>query len=137
MGNGNSCFLSTMQGLICFQEFSSRALSDCNWTRSQNHLVRLRTKWFWVRVQLQSLKSVSCLKLLGGACLPSKIYRAFKWSLFRGFYRYFGANFRRIFNLAFHWCPFPAFRYFSWVLFEIISYPSDKSTTQKMRFSIY
>ena len=49
--------------------------SDCNWTRTQNHLVlkrtlnhlaklaslakwlsvRLRTKWFWVRVQLQSL----------------------------------------------------------------------------------
>ena len=55
--------------------------SDCNWTQSQNHLVckrtinhiakcvslakcvilakwlsvRLRTKWFWVRVQLQSL----------------------------------------------------------------------------------
>ena len=51
---------------------------DCNWTRTQNHLVlkrtlnhlaklaiwaslakwlsvRLRTKWFWVRVQLQSL----------------------------------------------------------------------------------
>ena len=45
-------------------------LSDCNWTRSQNHLVckrtlnhlanwlsfHLRTKWFQVRVQLQSLK---------------------------------------------------------------------------------
>ena len=48
-------------------------LSDCNWTRTQNHLVRkrtlnhlarlakwlsvrLRTKWFWVRVQFQSLK---------------------------------------------------------------------------------
>ena len=47
------------------------SLSDCNWTRTQNHLVRkrtlnhlaklakclsvrLRTKWFWVRVQLQS-----------------------------------------------------------------------------------
>ena len=43
-------------------------LSDCNWTRTQNHLfrkrtlslakwvsVRLRSKWFWVRVQLQSL----------------------------------------------------------------------------------
>ena len=46
--------------------------NDCNWTRTQNHLVlkrtlnhlaslakwlsvRLRTKWFWVRVQLQSL----------------------------------------------------------------------------------
>ena len=41
-------------------------LSDWNCTRTQNHLVwpnlakwlsvRLRTKWFWVRVQLQSLK---------------------------------------------------------------------------------
>ena len=45
-------------------------LSDCNWTRTQNHLVRKRTlnhfakwlslclltKWFWVRVQLNSLK---------------------------------------------------------------------------------
>ena len=45
------------------------SLSDCNWTWNQNHLVRkqtlnpltkwlsvrLRTKWFWVRVQLQSL----------------------------------------------------------------------------------
>ena len=41
---------------------------DCNWTRTQNHLVlkraslakwlsvRLRTKWFWVRVQLKSQK---------------------------------------------------------------------------------
>ena len=46
------------------------SLSDCNWTRTQNHLVRnrtfnhlakwlgvcLRTKWFWVWVQLQSHK---------------------------------------------------------------------------------
>ena len=51
-------------------------LSDCNWTRTHNHLVRkgilnhltkpasltkrltfrLRTKWLWFRVQLQSLK---------------------------------------------------------------------------------
>ena len=51
-------------------------LSDCNWTRTQQHLVRkltlshlakqaclakwlsvrLRAKWFWVRVQLQSVK---------------------------------------------------------------------------------
>ena len=43
------------------------SLSDCNWTRTQNHLVRKRTinhlakwlsvclwtKWFWIRVQLQ------------------------------------------------------------------------------------
>ena len=47
-------------------------LSDCNWTRTQNHLVRkgtlnhlakwlsvcLQTKWFWVRVQLQLLKTI-------------------------------------------------------------------------------
>ena len=47
-------------------------LNDCNWIRTQNHLVRkrtlndlaklawlsvrLRTKWFWVRVQLKSLR---------------------------------------------------------------------------------
>ena len=67
---------------------------DCNWTRTQNHLVlkrtlnqmaslakwlgvRLRTKWFWVRVQLQKTsyferlclwyhlpqKGTTCLKL--------------------------------------------------------------------------
>ena len=43
-------------------------LSDCNWTRTHNHLVNKRTlnhlakwlsvhlltKWFWIRVQLQS-----------------------------------------------------------------------------------
>ena len=55
------------------------SLSDCNWTRTQNHLVRkwtlnhlakltislakwlsvcLQTKWFWVRVQLQLLKTI-------------------------------------------------------------------------------
>ena len=46
----------------------SKELSDCDWTRTQDHLVckrtinhlakldqsvRLRTKWFWVRAQLQ------------------------------------------------------------------------------------
>ena len=50
------------------------SLSDCNWTRTHNHLaqplassakcssVRLWTKWLWARVQLQSLKTkrVSC-----------------------------------------------------------------------------
>ena len=53
--------------------------SDCSWTRTQNHLVLkqtlnhlaklanwlsvcLRTKWFWVQVQLQSLNlQISCL----------------------------------------------------------------------------
>ena len=57
-------------------------LSDCNWTRTQNHLVRKQTKWFWfgnhlakwlsvrlqtkwfcVRFQLQSLK-LQILRLL-------------------------------------------------------------------------
>ena len=47
-------------------------LSDCNWTQTQNHLVCkrtlkhwakwlsvcLQTKWFWVRVQLQLLKTI-------------------------------------------------------------------------------
>ena len=38
-------------------------LSDCNWTRLQLQLdskwlsARLRTKWFWVQIQLQSLNS--------------------------------------------------------------------------------
>ena len=41
-------------------------LSDCNWIGTYNHLVRKRTlnrlARFWVRVQLQSLKSqISCL----------------------------------------------------------------------------
>ena len=65
---------------------SSNNFNDCNWTRTQNHLVlkrtlnhlaklaqpaslakwlsvRLRTKWFWVRVQLQSLH-LQILRLL-------------------------------------------------------------------------
>ena len=53
--------------LMSFQIQSSQNLSDCNWTRTQNHLVHkqtlnhlarlakwlsvhARTKWFWVRV---------------------------------------------------------------------------------------
>ena len=61
------------------------SLGDCNWTQTQNHLVRkrtlnhlakwlsvrLRTKWFWVWVQLQSQK-------------VSTDYRTFKQ--FRTFY---------------------------------------------------
>ena len=55
--------------------YNNNYLYDCNWTRTRNHFVlkrtlnhlaklvslakwlsvRLRTKWFWVRVQLQSL----------------------------------------------------------------------------------
>ena len=51
-------------------------LSDCNWTQTQNHLVRkqtfnhlaklsvrLRTKWFWVRVQLQSHSNINFMKV--------------------------------------------------------------------------
>ena len=54
------------------------SLSDCNWTQTHNHLVRkrtldnlaklasldkwlnvrLRTKWLWVQVQLQSLEMI-------------------------------------------------------------------------------
>ena len=51
----------------------------CNWTRTQNYLVRkrtlnhlakwlsvrLRAKWFWIRVQLQSL-NLQILRLLRG-----------------------------------------------------------------------
>ena len=57
---------------ISFYSKVLKCLSDCNLTRTHNHLirkrtlnrlakvhwalVRLRTKWFWIRVQLQSLK---------------------------------------------------------------------------------
>ena len=51
--------------------------SDCTWTRTQNHLVlkrtlnhfakwlsvRLTTRWFWVRVQLQSVLYNACLAI--------------------------------------------------------------------------
>ena len=81
---------STLYSYLNVKEHLARSrreiwrLSDCNWTRTQNHLVRKRTlnhlvklakwlscvlstylygasvvilgtKWFWVRVQLQSL----------------------------------------------------------------------------------
>ena len=69
--------LPECQGTPCSRKV--RRWSDCNWTRTQNHLVlkrtlntrtkwpngwvfgqmvsvHLRTKWLWVRVQLQSLK---------------------------------------------------------------------------------
>ena len=45
----------------CLNVKKSEVLSDCNWTRTQNHLVCKRTlnhlakMEFWVRVQLQSL----------------------------------------------------------------------------------
>ena len=51
-----------------------KCFSECNWTRTPNHLVhkgtlsltkwlsvRLRTKWLWVRVQLQSLILINIL----------------------------------------------------------------------------
>ena len=58
----------------------TKLFKDCNWTRTQNHLVckwtlkdlvklakwlsvRLRAKWLWVRVQLQSHK-LQILRLL-------------------------------------------------------------------------
>ena len=54
--------------------------SDCNWTRTQNHLVRkrtlnhlasvsLRTKCFWVRVQLQSQNLIFATTV--GRCFSS------------------------------------------------------------------
>ena len=78
---------STLYSSLNVKELLARSrreigsLSDCNWTRTQNHLVRkgtlhhltklvqwlslakwlivcLRTKGFWVRVQLQSLEHV-------------------------------------------------------------------------------
>ena len=67
---------STLHHYLNVKELLARSrreiwnLSDCNWTRTDNHLVhplvasltkwlsvRLWTKWSWVRVQLQSLKN--------------------------------------------------------------------------------
>ena len=71
---------STLYSCLNVKEFLARSrreiwsLSDCNWTRTQNHLVhkrtlnhlaklakwlsvRLWTKWFWVRVQCQSVNA--------------------------------------------------------------------------------
>ena len=55
-----------------------KLLSDCNWTRTHNHLVNkwtlnyltklIWTKWLWFRVQLQSLKlQISCLLRLSSS----------------------------------------------------------------------
>ena len=78
---------STFYSCLSFKELLAQSrreiwsLSECNWTRTQNHFVckqtlnhftqlnkfRFRTKWFWVRVQLQSTKAIvyasSILKL--------------------------------------------------------------------------
>ena len=68
---------STLLSYLNVKELLARSrleiwsLSDCNWTRTQNHLVRkrtlnylakwlsvrLQTKWFWVPVQLQLLEN--------------------------------------------------------------------------------
>ena len=71
---------STLYSCLNVKELLARSrreiwsLSDCNWTRTHNHLVhkrtlnhlaklakwlsvRLWTKWLWVRVQLQSIKA--------------------------------------------------------------------------------
>ena len=69
---------STLYSCLNVKELLARSrhkiwsLSDCNWTRTQNllvckrtlnHLAKwlsvcLQTKWFWVRVQLQLLKTI-------------------------------------------------------------------------------
>ena len=85
--------------------FALLILSNCNWTRTQNYLVRkrtfkylakwfrlakilillfslakwlsvrLRTKWFWVRVQLQSLNGKSVVTERFIRTLKNKIYK--------------------------------------------------------------
>ena len=73
---------STLYSCLDVKELHARSrreiwrLSDCNWTQTQNHLVRkqtfnhlaklsvrLRTKWFWVRVQLQSLSNINFMQV--------------------------------------------------------------------------
>ena len=66
-------FLKNTSGWLLLNIFfygNNISLSDCNWTRTHNHLVhkrimaslakwlnvRLWTKWLWVQVQLQPLK---------------------------------------------------------------------------------
>ena len=52
---------STLYSCLNFKELLTQSsshfwsLSGYNGTRTHNHLVRLRTKWFWVRVRLPSL----------------------------------------------------------------------------------
>ena len=60
---------SVKKNLLLRKLIKHQDVSDYNWTRTQNHLVRkrtlnhlakwlsfrLRTNWFWVQVQLQSL----------------------------------------------------------------------------------
>ena len=66
------CSCLNVKALLTWNRHGIWRLSDCNWTRTQGHLVlkqtlnhlaklakclsvRLRTKWFWVWVQLQSI----------------------------------------------------------------------------------
>ena len=70
--NSYVCSDSCGINLLRYAIISKKRHKSCNWTRTQNHLVLkrtlnhlaklakwlsvcLRTKWFWVRVQLQSL----------------------------------------------------------------------------------
>ena len=64
--------LPKCQRTPCSKQAQNLKLSDCNWTRTQNLLVRkltlnhlakwlsacLQTMWFWVRVQLRLLKTI-------------------------------------------------------------------------------
>ena len=66
----NSCL--NVKELLARSRHKIWSLSDCNWTRTQNLLVRkltlnhlakwlsacLQTMWFWVRVQLRLLKTI-------------------------------------------------------------------------------
>ena len=70
-------------------------LSDCNWTRTQNHLVCkrtlnhlaqwlsvcLQTKWFWVRVLLHLLKTIMqpFLHYLKINSPPNKVVQTKNW----------------------------------------------------------
>ena len=64
------CSCLNVKELLAWSRREIWSLSDCNWTRIQNHLVHkrakwlsvhLQTKWFWVQVQLQSL-NINSLK---------------------------------------------------------------------------
>ena len=68
----HSLQLPECQRTTCSKQLPNWRLKDCNWTWTQNHLVhkqtlkhlakwlsvRLQTKWFWVKVQLQLLKTI-------------------------------------------------------------------------------
>ena len=84
------------------------SLSDCNWSRTQNHLVRkrplnhlatlaslakwlsvrLRTKWFWVRVQLQSLEYQCFFVFFLQLALFETFQIWFKYAIFEPIFHY-------------------------------------------------